>query len=301
MPKKQSYLYSRNCDFCEQPYIGWGRHFCSVKCRAKARSQQTRKCKLETCNQKHEGRGFCKKHLTQLYRGTIDINGNLLKIKEIKKCKIDDCGDNVYVKDFCVKHYSQLQSNVIDVNGNRIPSRYVHDSSCKIKNCNNPFFAKGFCEFHYPQYHRGYLDIDGNIIGIFGNPIKHDKCILCEKPYLARGFCANHYQRYRLGYIDIDGNKLKTPNKCKLNPIYLLAGQRLSKQWSRDVKVRDNYICQQCGSTHNLQSHHILSRKEYPLFAFLISNGITLCQTCHKKTLKKPQKIKTTKQRIIII
>jgi predicted restriction endonuclease len=45
-------------------------------------------------------------------------------------------------------------------------------------------------------------------------------------------------------------------------------------RWARAVKKRDGYRCQRCGTTHDLQAHHI--RPGYDLDA-----GITLCREHH--------------------
>jgi len=51
---------------------------------------------------------------------------------------------------------------------------------------------------------------------------------------------------------------------------------------NRDIiKNRDNNECQLCGSTDNLQPHHILPRSKYPELACNNDNIITLCKTCH--------------------
>lgn len=50
------------------------------------------------------------------------------------------------------------------------------------------------------------------------------------------------------------------------------------------VLKRDNYSCKQCGSTSNLEVHHIISFKELPEASYLPINGVTLCKNCHKKT-----------------
>ena len=62
------------------------------------------------------------------------------------------------------------------------------------------------------------------------------------------------------------------------------------KNWRRGVFERDNYTCQECGAksgngkTVYLHPHHLKERKNYPELQFEISNGITLCRSCHRKT-----------------
>lgn len=53
------------------------------------------------------------------------------------------------------------------------------------------------------------------------------------------------------------------------------------KCWRAAVLNRDNRICQICGTTSNLHAHHILPYHNHPTLRMDISNGITLCQTCH--------------------
>lgn len=61
------------------------------------------------------------------------------------------------------------------------------------------------------------------------------------------------------------------------------------RNWIREVFKRDNYTCQSCGdnSGGNLEAHHIKTWAQYPLERFNVSNGITLCETCHKLEHKK--------------
>lgn len=54
-------------------------------------------------------------------------------------------------------------------------------------------------------------------------------------------------------------------------------------KWTRAIKKRDNYICQECGCNKNLISHHKKGIFDYPLLAFDLVNGITLCRPCHIK------------------
>ena len=71
----------------------------------------------------------------------------------------------------------------------------------------------------------------------------------------------------------------------------------LHKEWRIKVFQRDNYTCQHCGSKSGngykvtLNAHHILSWKEYPELRRELSNGITLCKTCHHEAHRKIKKV----------
>lgn len=56
-----------------------------------------------------------------------------------------------------------------------------------------------------------------------------------------------------------------------------------AKQWSRQVKERDDYTCQGCGANDSLHAHHIKRWKDYPALRYELDNGITLCFSCHEK------------------
>ncbi len=63
--------------------------------------------------------------------------------------------------------------------------------------------------------------------------------------------------------------------------------------WRRDVFERDNYTCQACGDNkgNNLQAHHRITMKialemNRLELVYAVSNGITLCNKCHKKEHK---------------
>lgn len=56
-----------------------------------------------------------------------------------------------------------------------------------------------------------------------------------------------------------------------------------AKQWCKDIKMRDNYVCTICGSIKMLHAHHIKDWYKYPELRFELSNGITLCNPCHAR------------------
>lgn len=56
-------------------------------------------------------------------------------------------------------------------------------------------------------------------------------------------------------------------------------------KWRNEVFKRDNWTCQECGIRgKKLHSHHKKSFARYPELRLEVSNGITLCHDCHKKT-----------------
>jgi 5-methylcytosine-specific restriction endonuclease McrA len=60
------------------------------------------------------------------------------------------------------------------------------------------------------------------------------------------------------------------------------------KHWIRAVFIRDNFTCQKCGKKGGkLNAHHIKKFSKYPKLRLVADNGITLCETCHKKQHKE--------------
>jgi protein gp37 len=61
-------------------------------------------------------------------------------------------------------------------------------------------------------------------------------------------------------------------------------------EWRISVFERDKYTCMDCGDKRggNLEAHHIKEYAKFPALRHEISNGKTLCKTCHKKAHFKP-------------
>lgn len=53
--------------------------------------------------------------------------------------------------------------------------------------------------------------------------------------------------------------------------------------WSHKIRNRDDNTCQHCGSKEKLHAHHIIPWNTNIELRYDLSNGITLCNSCHHK------------------
>jgi len=57
-----------------------------------------------------------------------------------------------------------------------------------------------------------------------------------------------------------------------------------ARHWSKKILSRDNHTCQHCGATDGeIHAHHVLPFCDYQEYRYDISNGVTLCNSCHGK------------------
>lgn len=60
--------------------------------------------------------------------------------------------------------------------------------------------------------------------------------------------------------------------------------------WRKSVFERDKYTCRWCFIRGvYVEPHHIKAKSRYPELCFEINNGITLCRSCHLKTIGKEE------------
>jgi len=64
----------------------------------------------------------------------------------------------------------------------------------------------------------------------------------------------------------------------------LAMGRPEYKNWRISVFTRDNFCCVICLSNKDIQADHIKEWCNYPELRYEVSNGRTLCKSCHKLT-----------------
>lgn len=64
------------------------------------------------------------------------------------------------------------------------------------------------------------------------------------------------------------------------------------KKWRDEILARDDDKCVRCGNKHNrMHCHHIIPWKDSIELRFLVSNGETLCASCHLKEGRQNKEI----------
>ena len=112
---------------------------------------------------------------------------------------------------------------------------------------------------------------DGNIFMLPWSDLKGGHG--CKKCYLRNNTGINS-SRYNLNLTQSEREKGRN---------YL--GEHTINKWRKSVFERDNYTCQCCGDNkgRNLEAHHIDGWNWFKEGRFDITNGVTLCDECHKK------------------
>ena len=152
------------------------------------------------------------------------------------------------------------------------PSAYKERKHFYCSNeCRSESFKKPkttlVCDFCGKEYSRGPSYIKWQAIR---NVSRHFCSTSCG--VRARGNGANHpmwkggvSRAYKYGYHSVD---------------YM--------EWHNSVFVRDNFTCKICGTRGAyLHAHHIKSFSHFPESRFDVTNGITLCKSCHMEVHSK--------------
>ena len=94
----------------------------------------------------------------------------------------------------------------------------------------------------------------------------------------------------KLGMVEVNGNEIKVIVPWLSNQYYRTTPDYIN--WRVGVFERDAYTCRHCGTTGNvLNAHHIMSFSGFKTLRYEVSNGLTLCEKCHKEEHKRLRKV----------
>lgn len=137
-------------------------------------------CEIDGCENKHEARGYCKKHYRSFYT----------------------YGDASYID-----NKKKERDNLCNVNSER-PKSMSTKGTCQYDGCDSPIKSRGYCEKHYARLRRnGTMELQKKRSNI--NP---DICLAmdCENEPLRHGMCGTHLINIR---------EIKTPFKAKVRKL----------------------------------------------------------------------------------
>ena len=70
--------------------------------------------------------------------------------------------------------------------------------------------------------------------------------------------------------------------KTRKKGIRRTKNKNIYKAWRAAVFGRDNFTCQRCQGKGKLNAHHIRPWALFANYRYVVSNGVTLCEVCHK-------------------
>jgi hypothetical protein len=124
--------------------------------------------------------------------------------------------------------------------------------------------------------------------------IKEITCITCGKKFepryyhYAAKYCSHGCQpSWNKGkqYIQLLGEKHWNWKGGITGERRSEMGRLAYKEWRKQVFEKDDYTCQECGQKgHKLHAHHIKNWATNQDKRYELTNGITLCIDCHRKT-----------------
>jgi hypothetical protein len=90
-------------------------------------------------------------------------------------------------------------------------------------------------------------------------------------------------------------------DRTKLKMSDRMIGDSRARDWSKEVKKRDGWICRiaDINCDGKLESHHILPWSKFPELRYQINNGITLCHAHHPRKQNDVQKLSPYFQRLV--
>ena len=252
------------------------------------------------------------------------IFNNFKKGQRCQKCKSKKlANERKYIYEFVYNYFEEHGCKLLETNykNNFTKMRYICDCG-DIREISFACFKRGERCMKCAKEKAG--NRYKHTYEYMYNCFKEQKCELLEKKY--------KNNRTLLKYICSCGNKskisfsnFKKGQRCKKCMIEKISGEnnwnydpnltdedridrRLIpgyKAWVKNTYKNDNYICQKCRTRKDnrkkykkLNAHHIFNYSTNKKLRIDISNGITLCEDCHKEFHKIYSKKNNTKYQL---
>ncbi len=220
--------------------------------------------------------------------------------------------DKYEKQNFCSRKCQGEYSSRVRVGKNS--THYVNGNRTKVQvTCNNcgktiakekqfiDKFEKSFCDRKCQiEYYRNHTDqVSGKNSPRWSKVTKN--CEWCDKEYetylclenetrFCSKECRNNWQSEMMKGENHYNWRGGTTSERASDMI-----SREYKEWRKEVFERDEYTCQNCGDKKggNLRAHHLAGWSKNPDLRHEVSNGITLCDDCHKLEHSKKQDIQS--------
>ncbi len=178
----------------------------------------------------------------------------------MRVCSIDGCEKKYCAKGLCQRHYRQLPE--VKLRRKEIDKKYESkpESKLKRKERRKRYSSKPESKLKRKKYDKKYES--------------KPESKLKQKEYRQKHPEVNVKAQKK--YFKKLSNELGLFPTVKLHQLYI--------SWSKTIrKILGNY-CHVCGSTKQIQVHHIFHKMKYPLLSLNENNGIPLCKLCHYQT-----------------
>jgi len=193
-------------------------------------------------------------------------------------CIVKDCNKKYYSKGLCKKHYEkkryanltpeQLESERLRGKQRTANGEYsnYHKNNKEKRNASSKQWRK-----ENPDYSKNWAK---------ENPNSVQKTL--------RKYEESHVEKRRIQRAKHPEWQVQYPYtiSSKISDILNIPHSEIAHKINtknNECKIRDNFICQICGSKENLKAHHIFYKSKYPKLTLNINNLITLCEYCHNQ------------------
>ena len=213
-----------------------------------------RVCSIDGCEKKYHGKGKCLSHYLKEYRKTSEGKAKAKEYSSKPEVKLKR---KEYNKKYSSKPENKLKKKEYDKQYNSKPEvklkKKEHKSTPEYRLTVKKYNVRPEVKLKKKEYQ--------------SKP---------ENKLKRKEYDKQHPE------VSLKAQKKQFKKLCSVLGIFpTVKLQSLYISWSKTVKkILGNY-CHVCGSTEQIQIHHIFHKMKYPLLSLNENNGIPLCKLCH--------------------